>query len=360
MKPRVLVVDACASWGGALTSLEALLPQLGDAGFDVAVMTATPAPALAAAPLSSSRGSHGAPWLWGEARRAVELARAFRRWRPDVVLANNDAGVNAAVYAAAAASKVPVAQYVRAVPTAGRLRGKLLARAACVFTVGAGTTRAVRLVRPDALEIDEGLSPAQWPTRRAGDAHALLWAATTAPWKGLTLAFTAYARSGVRRPLRVCHLGRLDAPAPRGVELHAAPRPASLDRLRAQSLAFVHTSLIPEPFGRAVLEAMAAGVAPIVPDEGTPARLVRHGVDGLHYQARDAGSLARALRTVDASPALARLLGDAAARRASGFTAARAFAPVVGALLALVDRRAGAEQPMFQRGTQALVRFVKG
>ena len=362
MKPRVLVVDACASWGGALTSLEALAPQLERAGFEVQVLTAAAAPSLApfsSTSLAPSASWNGVPWLRGEARRAVQLTRVLRRWRPQVVLANNDAGVNAAVYAAAAVSSVPVAQYVRAAPTTGRLRATLLRSAACVFTVGAETTRTVRQLRADAQQIDEGLSAEQWPSPRRADAHALLWAATTSSWKGLPLALTAFERAQLGRPLRVCHIGEFTAPVPRGVELHATPDVATLGQLRAQSLAFVHTSLIPEPFGRAVLEAMAAGVAPIVPDEGTPARLVRHGIDGLHYRARDVASLARALQIVDGCPALALALGDSARLRAARFTAERTFAPVVSALRALAEQRSTVEQTVFHEGTNALVRFVK-
>jgi glycosyltransferase involved in cell wall biosynthesis len=50
-----------------------------------------------------------------------------------------------------------------------------------------------------------------------------------------------------------------------------------------------------EPFGLAILEAMAAGVPVLVPDVGGAADLVENGVSGCHFRANDADALAVAL-----------------------------------------------------------------
>ncbi len=57
-----------------------------------------------------------------------------------------------------------------------------------------------------------------------------------------------------------------------------------------------------EPFGLAVLEAMAAGVPVLVPDRGGAAGLVEEGVSGFHFRANDADDLAAVLQRLRQMP----------------------------------------------------------
>jgi glycosyltransferase involved in cell wall biosynthesis len=62
----------------------------------------------------------------------------------------------------------------------------------------------------------------------------------------------------------------------------------------AQADLLLHTCAV-EPFGLAILEAMAANVAVLVPDQGGAALLVDEGVSGFKFRADDADHLAQRL-----------------------------------------------------------------
>ena len=71
-----------------------------------------------------------------------------------------------------------------------------------------------------------------------------------------------------------------------------------------------------EPFGLAILEAMAAGIPVLVPDQGGAAGLVEADVTGFHFRADDANDLAAALARLRQTPAEAlNLIVSAATER---------------------------------------------
>jgi len=79
---------------------------------------------------------------------------------------------------------------------------------------------------------------------------------------------------------------------------------ADIPGMLARSDLLVH--LCPEePFGLAVIEAMAAGIPVLVPDRGGAGSLVRDGVDGFRFRADDAGALAARLMSLATAPAAA-------------------------------------------------------
>ena len=57
-----------------------------------------------------------------------------------------------------------------------------------------------------------------------------------------------------------------------------------------------------EPFGLAILEAMAAGVPVMVPSSGGASSLVTDGCSGFHFQADDPDSLASRLKQLMNAP----------------------------------------------------------
>jgi len=82
----------------------------------------------------------------------------------------------------------------------------------------------------------------------------------------------------------------------------------------------VHASVIPEPFGLVVVEAMAAGLPVIAADAGGPAEVITHRVDGVLYPPGDVDALASMLaRARDEEPTIAGQLGMKARATAGRF-----------------------------------------
>ena len=83
-----------------------------------------------------------------------------------------------------------------------------------------------------------------------------------------------------------------------------------------------------EPFGLAILEAMAAGIPVLVPDSGGAGSLVEEGVSGLRFRADDADDLARRLATLQTADAqtLNRLVAGGDRQLSTRFSAAARIA----------------------------------
>lgn len=75
---------------------------------------------------------------------------------------------------------------------------------------------------------------------------------------------------------------------------------SDVDRELAASDLLIHTCP-DEPFGLAILEAMAASVPVLVPDSGGAGSLVDDGISGFHFRAGDARALASRILEIDAA-----------------------------------------------------------
>jgi glycosyltransferase involved in cell wall biosynthesis len=155
-----------------------------------------------------------------------------------------------------------------------------------------------------------------------------------APWKGQDVFLAAFARSfpagGVERAVLVgaplfgeegyeadlhrlaAELGIADRLEMTGFRDDVSAELARLDVL-------VHASVIPEPFGQAVVEGMAAGLPVIATEAGGPAEVITNGVDGLLVPPDDRAALAAALRRLSNDPDLRARLGAAARQRARAY-----------------------------------------
>ena len=85
-----------------------------------------------------------------------------------------------------------------------------------------------------------------------------------------------------------------------------------------------------EHFGIAVVEAMAAGAVPVVFGAAGPAEIVRHGVDGFHWNTLD--DLARHTYTLMSDPERRHTMAESAVSRAEDFSLERFRAALDGAI----------------------------
>jgi glycosyltransferase involved in cell wall biosynthesis len=86
----------------------------------------------------------------------------------------------------------------------------------------------------------------------------------------------------------------------------------------------VHTATRPEPFGRVLIEAMAAGVPVIATNVGGPAEIVIDGETGLLVPAGDVAALAKAIQRLLTGINLCQRMGQAARRRVEDVFALKA------------------------------------
>lgn len=106
-----------------------------------------------------------------------------------------------------------------------------------------------------------------------------------------------------------------------------------IPELLRQAALLVLPSVTPEPFGRTVVEAMAAGCPPVATAAGGPLESVEDGVSGVLVPPDDAGALAHAINGLLADPARARQLGCAGRQRALDFFSLETMTATMTALL---------------------------
>jgi glycosyltransferase involved in cell wall biosynthesis len=276
------------------------------------------------------------------ARDVVRLARRLRQLRPDVVHANT---LKAALYGGVAArlAGVPCVWHVRdrLEPPALPAPAARLARAAAHVlptVVVANSQATLATVGVEGHVVPSPLDPAVHapaPGSREPGPLRLTVLGRLAPWKGQHLAIEAFAAAFPHGDEQLVVVGApmfgdddyADTLAPLAERLGVADRVTFLGfvddvaTVLARTDVLVHASIDPEPFGQVVLEALGAGCAVVVPDEGGPAEVVTDGLDGLWYRRGDRTALAATLRRLADDPATRERLA------AHGVVTAQAYTP---------------------------------
>lgn len=148
-----------------------------------------------------------------------------------------------------------------------------------------------------------GIPAQRWPTECQKSVPICFWAASLLKWKGLDTLIEASKLAARCKPiaLNVCFIRPVDTCLP----VSKAPvllkhtewyeDPDNLDEIRSQSNIFVSTSCN-EPFGLSILEALAAGMCVVIPQDGSFwDQQLTHNENCIKYQPNNADSLCDAL-----------------------------------------------------------------
>lgn len=306
---------------------------------------------------------------------AIRLACHLRRLRPDLVHTNS---LKAALYGGLAGrlAGVPVVWHVRDriaddyLPCAAvrlvrslahRVPAAIIANSkATLATLGETGVRQTVVPSPvivdsrwgaisrrvvhDAVRIDSGDGLARPPAQgHTADGLRVGIIGRLAPWKGQHVFLDAFDRAfpGDDGSEAVVVGSALFGESAYEEALHEQVRGLDIqDRVifrgfrddicaeLARLDIVVHASVIPEPFGQVIVEAMAMGLPVVAAAAGGPLEIVEHEETGLLYPPGDVESLALALKRLAGDPDLRHRLGAAAQERAGDF-APQVVAPLV-------------------------------
>jgi len=265
----------------------------------------------------------------------LRLARIVREEAPDIIHACNGFRGNMDAIVAARICGVPCIVHCKGFDkhtVVERLLSRRVATTICMTRAIENHCREQRIRSPEYHVVYDGLDLKKFrPTRSASDVREELGIEADAPvvgvvghiqeWKGQSVLVEAMSRVVRRYPQAVALIvggahknGRayaeslrrhvLDAGLERSV-IFTGARDDVADVMGSMDVV-AHTSVLPEPFGRVVIEAMAVGRPVIATRGGGVPEFVTDGVDGLLVTAGDADELA---------DALCRLFGDASMRR---------------------------------------------
>jgi glycosyltransferase involved in cell wall biosynthesis len=367
----ILLLDHVSEISGAQASLLALLSALDRAAFRPVVVLPSAGPladaltemgvAVRFAPLVRLKRTRDplalarTAWRIGAARRAV--ARVMLQTGARLIHANS----TAAALQTPRLRGVPVVWHCRDLVRLGPLARILRARSAAVVAISRavgdhlahelGDARKVRVIYNgvDTARFCAGPADARLRAQLgAGPEHLLVgMVAQLVPWKGQRIFLQAAARAAQRAPhARFAVIGadlfgdhpkyerglrdlsRALGIAPRVV--FAGQRTDVPEVMRA--LDVVVQPSAPEPFGRAVAEAMSTARPVIAVDEAGPAEIVVDGVSGVLVPRDDPEAVAEAVVALGEDPERAARMGAAARERIIACFSLQAHARAVEAL----------------------------
>ena len=275
--------------------------------------------------------------FWPEAQR---IRAILRRARPDLVHLNAELVINRAGALAAWLNRTPTVCHVRGWETWDvwdRLLSRTVRAFICISEAVAAPLRAYG-VRDERIHVVyNGVEMADIPTQADPALYAALGLDPQRPvvgmfgrltwWKGHTVFLEALARVvRVRPEVQAIVVGgeevteqgyrrQLEEMAHRlGLADHVRFLGYRSDALRLYALVdvLVHASVRDEPFGRVIVEGMAASRPVVATRGGGPSEIVRDGETGFLVPQRDPDALAQALLRLLNDPGLARRMGAAA------------------------------------------------
>lgn len=345
----------------AFRNPNAFLGEFADAGAVVEVLRRAPAPAAPARGLGATGEATETRW-WRGARRvvrraiyhdlpsAVQLARVARRHRVDLIHGNNDVAINRDAVLVSSVMRVPLVNHVRglyapmsAIETWIDRRSAALVRH--FFFISGAVEREyaplqVPISRAEVIDNPfdvDALQAAPQPEVAASlglrpDDRPVVHIGRLTPWKGQDVLLRALPPLLAEVPeVRVVLVG--SATDQLGREFEAELRSLAGDLGVAERVEFagsrrdipdvlavaevaVHSSTEPEPFGRVIVEAMAAGKPVVAARAGGVPEIIDHGITGLLVPPNQPAALAAAIVRLLVDPTAAAAMGERAGEQA--------------------------------------------
>lgn len=288
-------------------------------------------------------------------RAIASMRRLIEKHRPDLVHAFSHRGLAAAVLATIGMKQPPAIMSFRCIST----RPSLLDPAnhitffsrrvpvhACETDAAANGLVAAGIARDrchtvyNCVHQPDRMTPATRAEIRArfgipADAFVIFTIATIRPVKGIDLLMEAALRCSDLTDVhwliigeqteRDSRIGRLKADPRWQGRLHMPGSVAKAGSLAGAFDLFVMPSRH-EGICRAMLEAMAWGICPVVSDAGGMKEIVRHGIDGEVVPREDVAALASAIRRLHADREAIMAFGESSRKRMADLCTPRAFA----------------------------------
>jgi glycosyltransferase involved in cell wall biosynthesis len=243
----------------------------------------------------------------------------------------------------------------------GRVKGSVVVLAQQAFSRAERALVDVFLPVSEATAADNGLAagdrrylviPNLVPPARDPAPHAhlldqlpaerfLLFVGDLRPAKGIEVLLEAYRRLAAPPPLVLIGKTWPDTPddLPPGVTVRRDwPNPAVREAMR-RCLALTAPSLLPEPFGIVVAEALAAGRPVVASAVGGIPEVARHDAEGLLVPPGDVAALAEALGRIASDPRLSERLAANASRRSADYAPDVVLPRLEAAYAGVLDRR---------------------
>ncbi|WP_022941055.1 glycosyltransferase family 4 protein [Psychromonas hadalis] len=321
-KIHLVVIDAIAFNGGSKVATQSILRQLDSAKVSISILTADKQawtnPSMTKVPL------YELPFLANKEQGLAYFLRHFiiainllllrvRLGHIDITVGASGPGVDLAMYMLKPLLKTRIVQFIHGPVATSRTICRCLNHAEQVYylhSTRASLQKALQIFTPLSTTLpahfflfENGLCDQSWPTRCQTHSPVIFWAASLLKWKGLDLFVEALTGiDAMQRPLtHICYikpqstiLALSDAPVPL-TNVHWYESPSNLDEVRARANIFVSSS-DNEPFGLSILEAMAAAMCVLIPDDGAYwDNLLENKVNCIKYRAGDSHDLQQKL-----------------------------------------------------------------
>ncbi len=267
-------------------------------------------------------------------KRVNDFATVLRQVQPDCVHLNNVVQANRGEILACKSARVPCLCHVRTFLPLGRFdrwlasqvdRYIFVSQAIAEWFLGLGVKARAWDVVYNGVDTEEfrPMPEARKVVRAElglpADAQVAAVVGRLVPWKGQEVFVDALARLGSEYPSLwglvvghdggpfegfACHLrAKVETSGMKGRVVFAGHR-SDVNRVLAGVDVLVHSSVEPEPFGRVIVEGMAAEVPVVASAVGAVRELVEDGRTGLLYPPGDDEGLAQALERVIGTPEL--------------------------------------------------------